>query len=239
MSGWSYWDWKNIFYPPGMKSTDWLEYYSKTYDTAEVNSSFYHLPRLKTVTNWIEKVPADFKFCPKISKYLTHIQKLKEPEEPLQRFFEVFEPVKKFLGPVLVQLPPSLKFEPQLVSHFFEILKKDYKDYHFAIEARHKTWLEQEATDLLKEYKIAWVISQSGVGFPYLETITSSNIYLRFHGPGKLYSSSYSDEMLHDYAVKIKKWAKAGHTIWVYFNNTMNGVALENANTLKKMAGIS
>ena len=235
MSGWSYSDWQGIFYPEGFKSTDFLQFYSKYYDCAEVNSSFYHLPRATTTQGWVEKTPKGFMFCPKMSKYLTHIKRLHEPEEPLQKFFKVFEPIKKHLGPVLIQLPPSLKFDADLVTAFFDALKNDYSDYSFALEGRHKTWIEQDAIALLRKYGIAWVISQSGVGYPYLEEVTSSNVYIRFHGPGKLYSSSYSDDMLRDYALKIKKWVKDEHQIWVFFNNTMGGVALRNADTLMKM----
>jgi uncharacterized protein YecE (DUF72 family) len=238
MSGWSYWDWKKIFYPEKMKSTDWLGVYAQSYNTTEINSSFYHLPKAKTISGWAAKVPENFKFCPKISRYLTHILKLKNPEEPLQLFFEVFEPIEHMLGPVLIQLPPSLKYEPAVVEAFFEILKHKYNKYKFAIEARHITWLEKEPIKLMKKFNVAWVISQSGVGFPYLEEITADNIYVRFHGPGKLYASSYPDQMLRAYSVKFKKWIKEGHSIWAYFNNTYQGIALNNANTLKEMMGI-
>jgi len=237
-SGWSYKDWKGIFYPEKMKSTDWLSFYAKSFDTTEINTSFYHLPKPQTALNWVEKVPEGFTFCPKISRYLTHMKKLNDPEEPLSRFFEVFAPVKQHLGPILVQLPPFLKFNAEVVTYFFEVLKKDYKEYDFALEVRHDTWMEKAPIALMKKYDIAWVISQSGVGFPYAEHITSKNIYFRFHGPRKLYDSFYSDEMLHEYALKFKKWHKAGHTLWIYFNNDWHGYGIDNANTLKKMLKI-
>jgi len=239
MSGWSYWDWKGFFYPEKLKSTDWLSFYAQTYHTTEINSSFYHLPKAKTVEGWGKKVPDGFTFCPKMSRYLTHIQKLKNPAEPLLRFFDVFDSIKNQLGPVLIQLPPSLKFDTRLVKDFFEILKDTYSGYVFALEARHETWLAREAIDLLEEYNIVWVISQSGVGYPYLEAVTASHIYFRFHGPGKLYASSYTDEQLSAYAKKFAKWAKDGHTVWVYFNNTMHGIALKNADLLRNMLDVT
>src|SRR5580698_6917653 len=98
ISGWSYYDWKGIFYPPEMNSRDWLQFYANSFETTEINSSFYHLPKEKTILNWKEKVPAHFKFCPKISKYLTHNKRLADPEEPLERFFDVFTKIKKYLG---------------------------------------------------------------------------------------------------------------------------------------------
>jgi uncharacterized protein YecE (DUF72 family) len=234
-SGWSYKEWKGTFYPNELKATDWLEHYSKTFDTTEINSSFYRLPKAETVLNWVEKVPDTFTFCPKISRYLTHIKRLKEPEEPLERFFNLFAPIKEKLGPVLIQLPASVKFDYDIVGYFFGLLKKQYKGYAFALEARHDTWMENDALDLMASYDIAWVISQSGVGFPYSEMVTSGDIYVRFHGPKELYGSSYTDSQLKDFADKFKAWLKEGHTIWAYFNNTMNGIAIENALKLEEL----
>lgn len=221
-----------------MKSTDWLSFYANDFEITEVNTSFYHLPKEQTVLNWAAKVPKHFKFCPKISRYLTHMKKLHEPEESLQRFFEVFEPIRKQLGPVLIQLPPSLKFNYEVVEHFFKILKKEYKKYDFVIEVRHITWLESDALDLLTQYNIGFVISQSGVGWPYAEHVTSEHIYVRFHGPGKLYASSYTDEMLREFAKKIKKWIKNGHSVWAFFNNDWFTYAIQNAKTLMKLLGV-
>lgn len=237
MSGWSYSDWRGLYYPEKSKSADWLTLYADEFDTAEINSCFYRLPNPQTLINWAAKVPEDFKFAAKMSRYATHILRLKTPDEPLQRFFNIFAPVKSKLGPILVQLPPTLKFDAAVVRNYFGILQMQYGEYRFALEARHATWLERDAIKLLEEYNIAWVISQSGVGFPYSEDITSDIVYLRFHGPEKLFSSSYTDDMLRSYARKIKRWVKDGHHVWVYFNNTMGGAAIGNARTLKKMLG--
>jgi uncharacterized protein YecE (DUF72 family) len=234
-SGWSYKDWKGLYYPEGLKPAEWLTFYAKQFDITEINTSFYHLPRKQTALNWAAKVPAGFRFCPKISRYLTHMKKLHEPEEPLQRFFEVFEPIKDVLGPVLVQLPPSLKFDYELAENFFKILNKDYKEFEFALEVRHNTWLENDSLDLMAKYNVAFVISQSGVNFPYAEVVTAKNIYIRFHGPGALYASSYSAEMLQDFAGKFKHWIKEGHTIWAFFNNDYFGHAIQNAQRLKDL----
>ncbi|MBS1688273.1 MAG: DUF72 domain-containing protein [Bacteroidetes bacterium] len=234
-SGWSYKHWKGLYYPNDIKSTDWLTFYAKQFDVTEINTSFYHLPKKQTIINWTEKAPSNFRFCPKISRYITHIKRLKEPEESLQKFFDVFEPMKDKMGPVLVQLPPSLKFDPEVAAHFFTVLKKDYRDYKFAFEVRHETWLHNDGLDLMAKYDIAFVISQSGAGFPYSEMVTSKNIYIRFHGPAALYASLYTDKTLLEFAGKFRKWIKEGHTIWTFFNNDYNGYAIHNAETLKKM----
>ncbi|XZF16476.1 DUF72 domain-containing protein [Chitinophagaceae bacterium MMS25-I14] len=234
-SGWSYKEWRGSFYPKGLKTGEWLSFYAKKFDCTEINTSFYHLPRLQTIEGWDQKVPDHFCFCPKMSQYVTHIKKLVEPEEPVQRFFEVFDHIKHKVGPVLIQLPPSLAFDAGRARHFFELLRNQYGEYVFALEVRHRSWLAAESIDLLKEYGITFVISQSGVGFPYEELITAQHIYIRFHGPEKLYTSSYSEEMLQSYAAKIKIWLAAGHDIWVFFNNTWGGAALENINRLREL----
>jgi uncharacterized protein YecE (DUF72 family) len=234
-SGWSYKDWPGIFYPPDLKSGEWLTYYATYFDTTEINSSFYRLPLKKTVADWAKKVPDNFKFCPKMSRYLTHIKRLKEPEEPLERFFDIFSPLKEQLGPVLVQLPATVKFDPEVAEHFFALLKRGYSEYDFVFEARHASWHEDDAIELLRTYNVGFVISQSGVGFPYAEVITSDIVYFRFHGPGKLYFSSYSDEMLAAFANKFKKWEKQGKHIWIFFNNTPHAYGVHNADTLEDL----
>lgn len=233
-SGWSYPSWKKIFYPEDMKSSGYLSFYSRSFDAVEINSSFYHLPQLKTVKTWVESVPTGFKFCPKMSRYLTHIKKLHEPEEPLQRFFKALSPARQILGPVLIQLPPALRFHPENAKQFFNALQKYDDKFHFALEVRHNSWLEEEGLQLLKKYDIAFVISQSAE-FPYAEVVTSNNVYMRFHGPDRLYGSLYSNAALRKYANKLIAWKKEGKHVWAFFNNDMQGYAVKNALQLKEL----
>lgn len=235
ISGWSYQDWKGIFYPEKLKSTDWLAFYAKAFSVTEINSSFYHLPQQKTVENWVNKVPDDFLFCPKMSRYLTHIKQIHEPEETLERFFRVFKSMQLKMGPVLIQLPPSLIFDYSRTEHLYTVLSTQYSNYTFALEARHATWLTEESIALMKRYNIVFVISQSGHGFPYGEHITSDNVYVRFHGPGVLYKSNYSMEMLEYFAVQFKKWSDQGQTVWAFFNNCYYGNAINNAHTIMEL----
>src|SRR4051812_48773088 len=130
-SGWSYRDWRGPYYPDKMKSTDYLTHYAKEFHVSEINSSFYTTPRISTVEGWANKVPADFRFCPKMNRYLTQMKRLKDPEQPLEKFFTAFEPLKAKLGPILLQLPPSLSFKEDVVGHFFDVLKKDYSEFEF------------------------------------------------------------------------------------------------------------
>jgi uncharacterized protein YecE (DUF72 family) len=234
-SGWSYENWRDIFYPPSLKPTEWLEFYSKTFKITELNMSFYRLPTKQTIEGWVKKVPSRFKFCLKLSRYITHIKRLKEPEKTVNKFFDRFKPMQKKLGPVLIQLPPSLKFDPDTAEHFFLVLKQDYKAYQFALEVRHKSWLKDESFSLMSKYNIAFVISQSAKKFPYAEVVTDKKIYVRFHGPRQLYASGYKDRELKKFADLFKAWRKQGHTIWAFFNNDVYGHAIEDALRLEKM----
>jgi uncharacterized protein YecE (DUF72 family) len=231
-SGWSYKHWKGLFYPTKLKTSEWITFYAQQFKTTELNGSFYKLPSKETVIEWMGKVPPDFMFCPKMSRFLTHMKKLNDPEEPLERFFGIFAPMKRMMGPVLLQLPRMLKFNYDKAEHLYHLLKTTYKKYEFVMEVRHDTWLEEKSLTLMTKYDIGLVISQSGQQFPYCEMITAKNIYIRFHGPQQLYASSYPQKMLNDFASKFKRWQKGGHTVWAFFNNDIHGYAPEDAKRL-------
>ena len=231
-SGWSNSSWKD-FYPAKMKTAEMLTYYSQRFDCTEINSTFYNTPRETTVQSWIDSVPKDFMFCPKVSKFLTHIKRLKEPETSMNKFMVAIAPLQGMLGPILLQLPPSLKFDPIQITSFYDHLRQQYSEFTFALEARHVSWYEPDSLKLMEEYGIANVISESGGRFPLSQAITAHDIYIRFHGPKPLYGSPHSDEELMAYAALIKKWTKAGHDVWIFFNNTIHNDAINNAESLK------
>lgn len=228
-SGWNYKHWKGCFYPEYLKEREWLKYYVEYFSTTEINTSFYHLPKEQTVINWANSVPASFKFCPKISRYITHMKKLKDVEEPLERFFNSFDHMAGKTGPVLVQLPKMVGFKEEKTEQFYSLTADRYRDYTFAMEIRHESWLSNQSIALMRKYGIAFVISQSGGFFPYKELVTAKDIYIRFHGPGSLYSSRYSTQMLKRFARMCKEWMSDGHVIWAYFNNDVNCYAPHDA----------
>lgn len=236
-SGWSYKHWRKIYYPDHLPDEKWLEYYAQTFRATEINTSFYHLPEIETTRGWAKRVPKDFKFCPKISRYLTHMKKLNDPEEAMERFFDAFQPLKRKLGPVLVQLPKMVRFKPEKAEYFFKLCKSKYSYYKFALEVRHDSWLSKESIGLMKKYNIAFVISQSGVSFPYAEMATATHVYVRFHGPGALYGSGYSNAQLKKFATMFLKWEKEGREIWAFFNNDVGGWAIKDAKTLQQLHG--
>lgn len=234
-SGWVYKHWNGHLYPKGLPAKRWLEHYATTFQTTEINSSFYRLPSAETIECWRETVGKNFIFCPKMSRFLSHMKKLRDPEEPLQRFFSVFEGMKAKMGPVLVQLPHMVSFNKGVVENFYRTLKFEFGNYRFVMEVRHLSWLEEESLNLMSMYNIGFVIAHSGVGFPYREVFTSDIIYVRFHGPGELYASAYDDKMLKSYATKFKKWMKEGYTIYAFFNNDIHGYAVDDALKLQKL----
>lgn len=234
-SGWSYNHWSGIFYPSDLDARHYLEFYLTQFDCVELNSSFYHLPFKSTVEGWMRRTPENFRFCLKLSRYITHQLQLINSEPSLVKFFNVFERMKSRLGPVLIQLPPQMTYEKSLITDFLDLLKRNYPEYRFAFEVRHKSWLNDAFFSLLSEYKVAFVMADSGNRYPYDESITTDIVYLRFHGREQLYASDYSLDILKDYAVKIQHWSEGGNNIWIFFNNDFNGYAVKNAKELKNL----
>lgn len=234
-SGWSYKHWKGRFYEAGVKPAAYLTYYAREFGCTEINASFYGLPTPETVEKWTESVPDDFRFCPKMSRYMTHIKRLREPEEPLERFFAAFAPLREKPGPLLVQLPPNMKYDAARAEHFFRLLAGKYMAHDFVLEVRHPSWLEDAALDAMAQHGVGLVISQSGVGFPYSEMVTARTVYLRFHGPAALYASPYSEELLEEYAGKMRHWRDEGHHVWAFFNNDVHGYAVDDARRLRAL----
>lgn len=232
-SGWSYKHWSGVFYPENVKSAQYLEYYATKFDCVELNSSFYHLPKEATVAGWVRRTQDLFLFCPKISRYITHRLKLANIEDPLKRFFDVFQLLKKQMGPVLIQLPPGLTFNRSKVQTALRILSKQYGEYRFALEVRHPSWITGDFFDLLVQYGMAYVIADSGKRYPYHEAVTADFVYLRFHGREQLYASDYCESDLRTYAEKINGWLKGGKEVWVFFNNDFNGYAIKNVEMLR------
>ena len=233
-SGWSY-RWKGLFYPEEMKSADYLPFYAGHFNCTEINSSFYHFTMAKTIEKWLAITPPDFMFAPKLNQNITHKQRLLDVEPLLEKFMNNYLLMGDRLGPILVQLPGSFKFEKKLMIDFYQLIRQKYPNQTFAMEVRNVSWHTEESLELMEEFDISFVIASSGKRFPYLEKVTTDTVYLRLHGDEKLYSSLYSDEKLERYAFMIQDWLLDGKDVWVFFNNTMFGSAIENAKTLKRM----
>jgi uncharacterized protein YecE (DUF72 family) len=160
---------------------------------------------------------------------ITHERKLLRPCSSLPPFFTSIAPLADQIGPILIQLPPSLDFQEEIAAQFFQVLCDRYDLYKYALEARHASWMQQQAIDLLKHYKIGFVIADSGSKWPSAGIITDEHIYLRFHGPDGSYGTRYTDDCLAALSSKIQAWEKKSHTVWAFFNNDGQGYAVENA----------
>lgn len=235
-SGWSY-PWKELFYPSGMKPADYLYYYTGQFNAVEINSSFYHFPQPKTVDKWLAAAPPGFCFAPKLHRDLTHTYRLTQTGPLLDDFVRRFMPMGRQLGPFLVQLPASLPFDAAVAEHFFGTLRDKYPDLHFALEARHASWLAEPALALLRENAITWVVADSGRRFPALEIATTELVYLRLHGAPQRYISAYSADALAHFATLVCNWQESGKQVWVFFNNTMYGHAVADARILRAALG--
>jgi len=243
-SGWSY-NWKN-FYPSGVSSRKRLEYYSGQFPTAEVNYSFYRLPNQSTYEKWEAETPESFRFALKLSRYVTHIKRLKGIKKPLRDFFKRATCLGNKIGPILIQLPPSFKLDNNRLQYFLETAdsvkeEMNWQQLRFGFEARHPTWFEEsdERNDmltLLKEHNAAFVFAHSSrYPYPDDEPVTADFVYLRLHGPEKLFGSPYKKEGLQPFAEKIKKWQNNDLMIYAYFNNDMNGYAPDDAKILYEL----
>jgi uncharacterized protein YecE (DUF72 family) len=231
-SGWSYPTWKQIFYPPEVKASEQLRFYSQNFDTVEINSTFYRLPSEKTIENWALQVPKNFIFSIKGSRFITHTKRLKEDKLTTTRLFEKIKPLGHQLGPILFQLPSNFKKDFTRLEIFLNHLTKDF---HYTFEFRHSSWFDDEIYALLKDHHIALCVTDlNGVLSP--EEITSDFTYIRLHGPKWAYQGSYGPKRLQEWTKKIMTWSQKHIEVYCYFDNTdIEGHAIQDAKMLKSM----
>ncbi len=228
-SGWSYWHWEEFY--QGTLFQDRLPYFAQYFSTVEVNATFYRLPKETTIKNWYKNTPKKFIFAVKVNKYITHIKKLDDIKEPMELFLQRMAPLKQKLGPILLQLPPSLKINYDLLAECIADLPKDYA---YVFEFRNATWLTDEILDLLKNHNIAFCINDfNGILSP-LE-VTAKFVYIRLHGSISAYRGSYSEQQLIEWASRILEWNSQKLPVFIFFNNDEKGYALYDAGRLQKL----
>jgi uncharacterized protein YecE (DUF72 family) len=231
-SGWHYKHWKGPFYPRDMKASDMLAFYLQRFDTVEVNNSFYRLPPLECVRCWRDATPSNFLFAVKGSRFLTHMKKLKDPEQGLSRFAPVLTAFGPKLGPVLFQLPPHWGCDAERLETFLKALPSGPR---YAFEFREPSWHCERIYDLLRTHNAAfcaWELAR--VHSPIV--LTADFAYIRLHGPGrKKYQGDYPDATLRRWARRIGSWARDLKAVYVYFDNDQAGYAPKNALTLNRL----
>lgn len=228
-SGWHYDDWRGRFYPEKLSKTQWLEFYARHFTTLELNNTFYRLPKESVFQKWREYSPDGFVFAVKVSRYITHIKRLKDCGDEVNNFMSRAVLLKGKLGPLLYQLPPSLHRDDDILESFLAILPQEMKH---VIEFRHESWFTEEVYDILRQHDIGFCVFDMPKLKPPL-IVTADFAYMRFHGSDSLYSSRYNDEALATWADKITDISRKLKKVYIYFNNDVAGYALENATTLR------
>jgi uncharacterized protein YecE (DUF72 family) len=224
-SGWQYGHWRGVFYPPRLPQARWFDHYAAHFDNVEVNNTFYRLPAPAVFDAWREQAPAGFVYTLKLSRYVTHLRRLRDPRTPLARFLKAARRLERHLGPVLVQLPPRWQADPQSLDAFLQAAPRPPR---WAVEFRDPSWLSSEVFAILRRHRAALVLHDKLPRHP-LE-VTSDFVYRRFHGVA--YGGSYSAQALVAEAARIRDWLARGLDVFVYFNNDRDGHAVANAAAL-------
>jgi len=229
-SGWHYEHWQNRFYPKKLTKVEWLQFYASNFTTVELNNTFYRLPSEATFTTWHDSSPPDFVFAVKVSRFITHIKRLKNCEEAVDKFISRAKILGRKLGPLLYQLPPNMHRNDKVLESFLSALPQGMKH---VFEFRHESWLDNEVFDMLQRHNASFCVFD----LPFMSCpliATSDFAYIRFHGSLYLYSSCYSDEELVDWAKRLANLAANMKTIYIYFNNDAEAFAIKNAIALRR-----
>jgi len=229
-SGYEYKHWRGPFYPKGLPQQKRFDYYAERFDTVEINNTFYNLPEASTFDAWRERAPDEFRYALKFSRYGSHMKKLKAPEETIGLFMERARRLKSFLGPVLLQLPPRWKCNPERLDRF---LSETPSDARWAVEFRDPSWLCPEIYAILRKHGAALCIHDMIPGHP--REITADWTYLRFHGDH--YTGSYSHQFLSAQARRLQDYLDDRLDVYAYFNNDEKAYAVSNALDLRRYVG--
>jgi uncharacterized protein YecE (DUF72 family) len=233
-SGWQYRDWVGVLYPPGLPQRAWLEHYATRYVTVESNAAFYRLPAYDTFASWRDRTPPGFVMAVKASRYLTHIRRLRDPEEPVQRMMSRAAALGDRLGPILLQLPPTLRADDGLLDACLACFPRGTR---VAVEPRHPSWWTGEIRSVLERRAAAlcWADRLSRPVTPLWRTTDWG--YLRFHEGRASPHPRYGRAALARWAERIAQIWPAAADVFVYFNNDPGGAAVHDADTFARLAG--
>jgi len=229
-SGWHYDHWRQRFYPQKLRKPEWLDFYARHFSTVELNNSFYRLPSEAAFANWRDGSPANFSFAVKVSRFITHIKRLKGVEEPVETFLTRAKILGEKLGPLLYQLPPNMHRNDERLESFLAVLPQGLKH---VVEFRHESWLDEGVFEILRRYNTGLcVFDMPSLRCPLVATADFA--YIRFHGSEGLYYSCYSDEELAGWAKRLADLAANLKAMYIYFNNDAEAFAVRNAITLRE-----
>lgn len=228
-SGWQYKHWRADFYPADLPQPRWFAHYARSFDTVEINNSFYRLPAPETFAKWREQAPRGFLYAVKASRFLTHMKKLKDPDDPLFRFFDAATKLGPALGPVLYQLPPGWKVDLDRLAHFLRALPSGFRH---VIEFRDPSWYDARVFERLARRGVALCLHDMQ-GSATERIIVGPFVYVRFHHGTARYGGRYSDERLDAWADWLAQRVADGLDVFAYFNNDTGGHAPRDAVRLR------
>lgn len=227
-SGWIYKHWLDIFYPSKLPGSEQLAFYTQHFPTVEVNFSFYRLPERSVFETWREQTPEGFVFAVKGSRFLTHMKKLKDPEEPLSRLMERASGLEEKLGPILFQFPHTWSINSDRLEFFLELLQT-YPQQRYTFEFRHQSWLTPQVYKLLERAGAALCLPVSPT-VPLDICLTAPWTYIRMHSGRE--GVGYTDEELSTWTTHIRSFLQQGIDVYIYFNNDPEGHAIRDAKRL-------
>ena len=230
-SGWHYEHWVGPFYPADLKPEEMLSFYSSSFSAVEINNSFYRLPTRKSLGTWKHSTPDGFVFVFKASRYITHMKKLHDAGDALERMLASAGVLGEKLGPVLFQLPPKWRVNAGRLDSFLSQIPEDMR---VAFEFRDPSWFVDDVFASLRRHGAAFCIYElAGSRSP--NEITTDFVYIRLHGPGGAYEGSYGTQTLSGWAGAISSWARGGKDVYCFFDNDERGYAVQNAGELRAM----
>jgi uncharacterized protein YecE (DUF72 family) len=239
-SGWNYKHWRNLIYPPKFAQKRWLGFTAERFDTVEVNTSFYRIPKSETVAAWQETTPPHFKFALKLWRGITHYKKLLHAAEFTRRFLDVIdtlEPARR--APLLIQLPPNQGIDiPKLDCYLTELNGLFTIPWDVAVEFRNDSWLTSDVYRMLDKHDAALCLHDMLGKAAVDEPNDAPFVYIRRHGTAAgPYAGSYSEEQLAHDARRIRTWVEQAKPVYIYYNNDIGGHAFWNADRLRNIIG--
>ncbi len=233
-SGWQYRSWRGRFYPDGLPQRRWLDHYAARFACVEVNNTFYNLPAAETFARWGAETPHDFRFVLKLSRYLTHIRRLREPEDSVRLFLERAEPLAAKTGPLLLQLPPTMRCD---VERLDAALSAFPRRWRIAVEFRHASWYTDDVAACLRTHDAALCLTDRRGQPQQPMWRTSTWGFVRFHEGRATPHPCYGDTSLRSWVTRIRAlWAPADD-VYAFFNNDPGGCAVRDAVRFAAHAG--
>ena len=231
-SGWQYAHWRRVFYPEKLPQRQWLPYFAERFQTVEVNNTFYNLPEKRVFEAWRTTAPPDFVFALKMSRFLTHLKRLNDPEEPVERFLDGARALGPKLGPILIQLPPRFGRDLERLEATLALFDRSVR---VAVEFRDTTWFTAETRELLERRGVALCLADSPRRRqPAWRTAEWG--FVRFHEGRGSHPPGYERDVLRRWVGRIAEtWARH-EDVYVYFNNDQQGHAIRDATTFAELA---